>query len=394
MLKKLLLFALCGALLLPAAADDAEASELLARARAEYKDKDFYDAANYALDAEHMAESVEIKAQCVLLAVASFRKAELFYREFTNIEKLLSSYPSQVNFPALVDRQYELADKFYAGHRDPAYYALRWIPWLKDDDRSVEAYGKALEHAPYAAQAPEAKLRMAIRMLETGDDFEKPLEVLRGVIKDYPDTPQAYSAMLHLGVALASLAKYGDGDGAYNREAVQVLNEFKLKYPEASENAYVDKLILNTQDLQAKRLVKTADFYSENGRPDVAARYLSEVVRKYPASTSSDEAERKLAELDSTYIPQPVTPAIEERYPRYEAYPLPSTGGKLLITPQSSNHKYLLPIRDLGLSDKKVSVEEVVSDQPSPDNAGEDDENDYMAYAAEELQDADNKEIE
>ncbi len=332
-------------------ATDAEADELMKQAQKEFDQAEYVDAAQTALDAEHMADSVEVKANAVKLAVQSYRKANMFYREFENIDKLLTSYPSQADYSALVNRQYELADAFYEGHRDPAYYPLRWVPWLKDEDRTVEAYTKVLEHAPFADEkAAEAKLRSAVRIMENGGDLEKSLILLRGIVKDYPASEQARMAMLRLGVALASLAEYGDGDGAYNREAVQVLNEYKNKYPESSEIAFVNKKILQTRDIQSNRLYDVAKFYMKNGRDEAAQRYLSEIIRQYPDSVRADDAERLLTDMDKTYIPQPLQPALEPRVQEYEAYPMPAYSGKLLIAPQNSNGKYLLPIRDLGIT--------------------------------------------
>ncbi len=330
-------------------AGDEDARELLKQANAEFKEQDYNGAAKTALDAEHMADTPSVKAMALSLAVQSYRNAGLYYREFENIEKLLTGYASHVDFDALVKREFEIADACFAGHRDPAYYSLRWIPWLLDDDRSVEIYEKAISHAPYASQSPDAKLRAAVRMLETGKDFDKPLDLLRGIVKDYPGTPEAKSAHLHLGVALAKLAKYGDGDGAYNREAIQVLNEFKLKYPESPELPYVNILIAETRDIQAKRLLETAEFYRKNERPEAAQRYLGEVIRLYPNTSSADSAERLLTDMDKTYIPQPLQPVPDQTIMTYAAYPLPPSGGDLMIAPQDSDGKYLLPIRDLGI---------------------------------------------
>lgn len=346
------LLALCAlALLLPVASGtDAEAKLLLKEADQEYKNGDYVDAAETALDAEHMADSVELKATAVKKAVEYYRKANLYYREFSNIEKLLTSYPSQSDYATLISRQYQLADAFYEGHRDPAYYPLRWIPWLKDEDRTVEAYSAVLKHAPFADdRASTAKLRTAVRIMESGGNMEYALGLLREIVKDYPETKEAKYAQLRLGIALASLAEYGDGDGAYNREAVIVLNEFKKNYPEATEIDFVNKKILRTRDIQAERLMNIAEFYNKNNRQEAAQRYLTEVVRSYPDSLSADEAEKLLTQMDKTYIPQPLTPAIEPRVQQYDSYPIPAYNGKLLIAPQNSDGKYLLPIRDLGI---------------------------------------------
>ncbi len=335
---------------LTALASDSEANELLNEAKQEFADGDYFDSANTALDAEHMADSVTIKVDAVKQAIIGFRKANMLYREFQNIEKLLNSYPSHANYAELIAREFEIADAFYSGYRDPSYHPLRWVPWLKDEDRSVEVYNAALGHAPFADErAAESKLRTAIKIMDTGENLNRALELLRGIVKDYPDSPQAKRALLRLGIALSALAEQGDGDGAYNREAIVALNEFITKYPDAPEVDYINKKILKTHDIQAKRLLNIADFYHQNGHDEVAQRYLVEIVRNYPDSTSTAQAEEILTNMDQTYIPQPLQPAIEPRVQTYDTYAMPAHKGKLLIAPQYSDGKYLLPIRDLGI---------------------------------------------
>ena len=96
-----------------------------------------------------------------------------------------------------------------------------------------------------------------------------------------------------------------------------------------------------------------ADFYRMNDRSEVTERYLGEVIRLYPDTKSAEDAERMLTEMDKTYIPQPVQPAIEPRLQSYDSYPIPEYRGKLLITPQQSDGKYLRPIYDLGLNNEE-----------------------------------------
>ena len=78
----------------PLRGSDDDARVLLREARNEYKEKDYYSAASKSLDAEHMADSVELKAEAVKLAVLSYRKEKLYYREFQNIEKPSHHIPS------------------------------------------------------------------------------------------------------------------------------------------------------------------------------------------------------------------------------------------------------------------------------------------------------------
>ena len=333
-------------------ATDADAEALLEKARTQYREKDFYAAAKTSLDAEHMADSTELKAKAVKYAVMSYRQAGTYYKEFENIEKLLTLYPMQADYTALVHRQFQIGDTFFHGYRDPAYYSLRWVPWFKDESRAVEVYEKAIEHAPFAAEAAQAKLRTAIHIIEHGDGkgiVERSVPLLRRVVTDHPGTEEARMAQLRLGVVLAGLAQSGDGDGAYNRDALAALNDYKIKYPDSGEIEYIDKLILRTRDIQAKRLVETAEFYRDNNRPEAAERHLSEAIRLYPDTPYATKAEQLLTAMDLTYIPQPMQPAIEPRIQRYEASPLPTFRGRLLMAPQNSRNKHLLPIYDLGI---------------------------------------------
>ncbi len=329
-------------------AENTASSEKFQAGLKKLKAGEYVKAADKFLDAEYLARNVSMKAAAAKEAMKAYRKVNLLYKEFTIIERLLNSYPAEVDFGKLVEREYEICDKYYKGHRDPEFWSLRWIPWLVGPDRSEEMLAKALKHAPFAKSAPQAKLRLAVLQLE-GGKVKAGLKQLRELIKDYPKSKYCKFAYLELGNALFELSKTGDGDGKYNSEALSVFEKFIKTYPKAAELGWIEKCLLRSKDIQAKRLLGIAKFYNRIGRIAPAERYLNDILVKYPDSKSADMSEEILAKIDKSYTPEGFRPALESRYQKYDLIPIPAQTSRIILVPENSNGKYLLPIRDLGI---------------------------------------------
>lgn len=346
MIKRILLPALALCLAVTAAADDNEATAAYMAGRTAYEAGDYRDAAGKFEDAELLGDSTAVKANSVLAQISAWRMCGLLYREFEAIEKLLTSYPEYADFVALVQREYAIGEAYYQGRRDPSFWSLRWIPWLVDDDKSIEVFEKALSRAPFAENAPGARLRLAYLFDQKGE-LQKSLEQLRLIIRDFPDSPECKYAYLALGTGLYQLSQRGDGDGRYNQEAMDAFKTFQEKYPDASENDWVKRHLMLGRDIQAARLLSMAKYYAENGRKAAAERYLAQVLQEYPDTLSADASEALLVKLDRTFVPEEFRPDPASRLPRIVAYPLPQEAEKLLIAPREGSGKFLLPVFDL-----------------------------------------------
>ena len=344
---------LFAALLLAAAplalrADDTEAVELYREGRAAYDEQDYRAASKKYEEAELYADSPVIKSNALRARIAALQMCRLPYQEFEAIERLLTGYPEYADFAALVRREYEIAKMYDDGVREPAFWGLRWIPWLVGDDNSIEVYRKALERAPFSENAPAARLRLAY-LLDQEGQIKESLDELRRVIREFPDSPQCKWAYLALGNGLFELSRRGDGDARYAREAYDVFREFQNKYPDAPENDFVRVVLAKSRDIQAERLLGIAEFYEDSGRKEAAERYLAQVLREFPDTEAAGDSERRLVELDKNFVPDDFVVSKDSRIQHYRSYPLPAESGKLLIVPGRGNRKYLLPVYDLGL---------------------------------------------
>ncbi len=333
-------------------ATDAEANLKYQRGLEAVEKENFYDAGGLFLEAEFMADTVSLRANAVKAAADAYRRAGVLYKEFECVEKLLTSYPGEVDFQGMIEREYEIGDQFFAGHRDPSYWALRWVPWLKSSDRSEEIYTKAIKRAPFASQSPMARVRVAALMIDKGRAKEA-MGHLRDVIEKHPTAPACKYAYLELATALFELSERGDGDGKYNQECIQILKEFMKKYPDASENDWAAKTILKSKDIAAKRVLGKAKFYDRIGRQEPAERYLTSVLRNYPDTEAANDSEAMLAKMDKTFVPEAFRPEVESRIQTFSNIPIPEERSEIMVYPENSDGRWLLPIRDLGLEKSK-----------------------------------------
>ncbi len=363
-----LVLGLLSSLMPPLQAGDHGAGAAFQRALELSKQKDYRDAAKKFLEAQQLADSTAMKGKALREAMLNFRHAKLYYQEFQCIEGLLNSYPAQVNYASMVDREYQLGNIYFKGYREPAFWSFRWLPWLTAPDKTIKIYQQALQRAPFAKQAPQAQLRLARLYIDNGK-INKSLELLRNLIKQHPNSSVTKYAYLELANALFQLSQKGDGDGKYNRETVRVLREFIKKYPRAPERDWVEKTLLKSKDIAAKRLYDLAKFYQHIGRTEPAKSYLNDVLTQYPDTTVVDQSEELLTAIDQQFTPSGFRPGLKSRLQKFQEKPLPKEYDPIMITPQASNGKWLLPIRDLGVGGKNVKISTLSKPDSSKENS-------------------------
>lgn len=328
------------------AADDAEAVKAYQKGLEQIKAKEYYDAFKSFKESELLANSNTIRANSLRAQIGAAKLAELPWQEFELIEALLTRFPEYAVVPEAVAREYELGDLFFKGKREPGFYALRKIPWLQGPDKTVEIYQRALKRAPYADEAPRARLRLAFVFDQQGEVL-KSLEQLRIVESRFPASKSYKLALLALGYGCYEMALRGDGDGRYASECARMSEKFLKLYPNDASAPMVKRNLQRIRDVQAKRLFDMAEFYQRRGRSEAAGRYLAQVVRDYPESTIAPASEKKLAALDKTFVPGDFPAEGASRYETYPTRPLPQEAENILLAPGDREAHNLLPLPDL-----------------------------------------------
>ncbi len=347
------------------AAGDAEARVSFDQGAAKEKAGDFKGAAADYKEAEHWADDTVLKVNALQKAAACYGKANLMYKEFECLESLLNAFPSSVDFPATVQREYELATKFYQGRRDIVYW---WLPWVKDKDRSKETFEAVLRHAPFAKFAPEMRLRLGKIYIED-NKIDEAIRTFRDIVKMHPRSQEAKFAEFELASIFIQKARRGDGDGTYVRQAQEMLRKIIEKYPGDPEVGWAKETLGEADDISAKRLYGLASFYHRRDKDDAAQRYLEEIVTGYPDNRVSDSAETMLADLNQEYKPS----GVERKgnyVVTYKPEKMPDEKDKILVVPENSNGKWMLPIEDLGLGNKDAKQDAASTELLKPEEKG------------------------
>ncbi len=347
------------------AKNDAAAQEFFQKGLDLEREGDYRKAAKRYLDAELLTSENTVKANALIHAARAYRQAELYGKEFDCIERLIDEHMSRIDFTGAVNREFEIADAFYNGHRDAMF---AWFPFIKDSDRFLECSEAALNHAPCSDSAAAVRLRLGNMYLED-QKTDKAIEKYKEVLQLHPGTDSAYYAELGLADVYCQLAEYGDGDGHWAALAIEQLDHFTENNPQAPEIQWVKEQRLEIDKIQAKRFHDLARYHHRTGRDDLAERYLNMVVQRYGETEHAIPSEKLLAEIDETYEAPPATmPRKDPAHYDFVRNPIPLEDSDLLISPENSDGKWLFPIRDLKKdvkTDSRESYEERAgSDDP------------------------------
>lgn len=344
---------------------DAEALVLFQKGLDLEREGNYRKAAKRYLDAERFSSDKTVKSNALSNAARAYRQAELYGQEFDCIERLIDEHMSRIDFTGAVNREYEIADAFYKGHRDTMF---EWLPFIKDSDRFLECSEKALEHAPCAEAAGAVRLRLGSMYLEKQKP-DKAIEKFEEVLALHSGTDSAYYAELGLADVYCQLAEHGDGDGHWAGLAIERLDHFAETYPDAPEIQWVKEQRLEIDRIQAKRLHDLAKYHHRTGRDDLAEHYLSLVVQQYGETEHAIPSEKLLAEIDETYEAPPASmPRKDPAHYDFVRNPIPLEDSDLLIAPENSDGKWLLPIRDLK-KDIKTDSRESYEERAGSDDA-------------------------
>lgn len=322
-------------------ADDITARSSFRDGMTKEKDEKYLAAAAAFEEAHVQANDPVLKANALMNTARCYRKARQYGKEFDVLQGLIKVHISRINFTAVVQRQYEIAEMYFKGHRD---YFVSWLPFITKEDRTTELFEKVLENAPCAEPAAEIRLGLG-RLYVNSQKPQKAAETFRKVLQLHPDTREAKYAALELANLFMQLAENGDGDGKYAKEALETLENFLKKHPDDSEAEWIRRSIKKVNSYIAKRFCRLGDFYKKSGKNKTAEHYYATVLSDYPDTPEARDAEKKLAQLDKEFMPS--KKPYEPEKQNFVEVEFPQEPEKLLVQPDDSNGSFLLPVKDL-----------------------------------------------
>ncbi len=353
MLRKILSYAFCSFLLVlsfsETFATDVESEKAYQEGMAEFSKGSYKDAAKKFAAAELFADTHLLKSNALKKKAEAYRKADMKFHEFEALKRLTEDCPDQIDFKSAVAREYEIGNSFYEGYRDTPF---SWVPWLKDEDKSLEVYEAIMKQSPFASFVPEMMLKMGTRYVTTRK-VDKAIEICKKMILQYKSSELTRFAYIDLANIHLQQAKSGDGDGSKAREARTMFKEFIEKYPDAKEIPWAKNAIKKTYELEAERLLGIAKYYNSIENTNASKKYIREILVNYPETKSINKAYALLDEIEMPLYPKTLEQEKEEPS-KYTVASFHQEEDKLLVIPQNSGRKWISPITDMGISEDNL----------------------------------------
>ena len=291
----LLIFALCGGVLpgQSALTPLEEFESLRQENKFVVKAQEYSDAKKYVNAAEQYRRAAKSTTNSEKRAGYLFREAEnlLLGKKSHRAKKvyfeLINNYRFFIPLNTVLEQMRELADYFEHGKGTLLPFA--------DPGTAIEIYREIVKCLPGGEQSLNDRLVLG-KKLEADGQPEEAVKLYQETIKLLPRNPDV---RLALAMCLAKLAAKSDGDGEISRAAIREAQTFlDLAAPNDPRREVVAEIHTKANNDEADRLLKRAQFYlvKYHYRPEVARRYLLDVVRDFPTSPAAPIAQAQLDE--------------------------------------------------------------------------------------------------
>jgi outer membrane protein assembly factor BamD len=221
-------------------------------------------------------------------------------KAFAAYQKLLEKQPKIENYQEILQRQYEIANKFLAGKW---FQILGFLPLYSSMEKTSELYAKIVKNGAYSDVAPQAQMKIGAAR-EKQANFPLAVKAYELAADRYADRPQvAPDAIYKAGLAHRKQAKSGEYDQSTAGKAISTFTDFMTLYPNDQRVPEAEKMIAALKTEQAHGNFQIAKFYEKYKKWNGSLVYYNEVLLRDPTSPYATEARQRIDALKKR--PQP-----------------------------------------------------------------------------------------
>lgn len=215
-------------------------------------------------------------------------------REF---QQVISAYPESDLFDDVIEKQYEIGDRFYAlGEKrlsDDEWYKFRFFR-KKPFKQAIEVYSMVIENQPFTAAAAEAQYKVGLCHY-TREEYQEAAFEYRRVIEDYAGSDWVDEAAYGLAMCYYEQSLPPEYDQSPSYLTVDAIESFKERYPNDSRVAELEPKSAEMIENIAAQRYQTAQFYERRRMFESARIYYELVVEQFPGTDAAGKAQEWLA---------------------------------------------------------------------------------------------------
>jgi outer membrane protein assembly factor BamD (BamD/ComL family) len=215
-------------------------------------------------------------------------------KAFAEYQKVIEKQPKIDNYQEIVQRQYQIANKYLAGK----WFKLwGYIPIFSSMDKTSDMYQKIVKNGPYSDVAPQAQMNIGAAR-EKQSNYALAAKAYETAADRYHDRPQvAADALYRQALAYNKQAQTAEYDQNTAGQAISTFTDFITLYPNDPRVATAQKTITALRTEQARGSFMIAKFYEKYKRWNGALVYYNEVIVLDPNSPYAGPARQRIDQL-------------------------------------------------------------------------------------------------
>jgi len=215
-------------------------------------------------------------------------------KAFKEYQKVLEKQPKFASYEDVMQRQYEIANKYLAGK----WFKLwGYIPIFPSMEKTADMFDKVVKNGPFSEVGPQAQMKIGAAR-EKQKNYPLAAKAYETAADRYHDRPQVASdALYREGLAFRKQAQTAEYDQSMAGQSIATFTDFMTLYPNDARVPEVLKIIESLKTEQARGNFQIAKFYEKYKRWNGALVYYNEVVSQDPNSAFAAQARQRIDEL-------------------------------------------------------------------------------------------------
>jgi outer membrane protein assembly factor BamD len=216
-------------------------------------------------------------------------------KAFKHYQTLIEKYPKIDQYEEVLQRQYEIANRFLGGQ----WFKLwGYVPIPPSMDKTAEMFEKVVKNGPYSEVGPKAQMSIGAAREKQGD-YPEAVRAYERAADRYADRPKVSSdALYNAGMAYLKEAKTAEYDQTVASKAIATFTDFNTLHPDDERVDDAKQEIESLKTEQARGAFETAKFYEKRKKWKAAKIYYNEALNKDPSSPYAELARQRIEELN------------------------------------------------------------------------------------------------
>jgi outer membrane protein assembly factor BamD len=229
-------------------------------------------------------------------------------RAFKEYQKALTKYPKLQNQEEILQRQFQIANRFLGGQ----WFKLwGYIPFFPSMDKTADMYAKIVGNGPYSVVAPTSQMNIGTAR-EKQKEYPLAVKAYLRAADRYRDMPAVSAdALFKAGLAYQKQARTAAYDQSIAGDAISTFTDFITIFPNDNRVNEARTIIASLKEEQAKGAFATAKYYEKHKHWDGARIYYNAAIAVYPESPFASQARTRIEQINKrlSATPAPAAPA-------------------------------------------------------------------------------------